>query len=33
LKTDPELLTPDNAPFKAYLANSGRHESAHLKTS
>ena len=33
LKTDPELKTAENSLFKAYLANSGRHESAHLKTS
>ena len=33
LKTDPELKLPENAPFKVYLANSGRTESAHLKTS
>ena len=33
LKTDPELKSLENAPFKTYLANSGRHESAHLKTS
>ena len=33
LKNDPELKLSENAPFKSYLANSGRHESAHLKTS
>lgn len=33
LKTDPSCALPENAPFKVYLANSGRHESAHLKTS
>ncbi len=33
LKRDPELKSAENAPFKSYLANSGRHESAHLKTS
>ena len=33
LKTDPELKLPENAPFKGYLANSGRTESAHFKTS
>jgi ATP-dependent DNA helicase RecG len=33
LKSDPELKLPENAPFKTYLSNSGRNESAHLKTS
>ena len=33
LKNDPELNSPDLLPFKRYLAASGKHDSAHLKTS
>jgi len=33
MKADPELRSPENAPFKYYLMNSGKKESAHLKTS
>jgi ATP-dependent DNA helicase RecG len=33
LDKDPLLQSPDSKPFKVYLENSGKHESAHLKTS
>jgi len=33
LKEDPELKLPDSRPFKRYLENAGKLESAHLKTS
>jgi ATP-dependent DNA helicase RecG len=33
LKQDPHLKSPDSKPFKTYLENSGKLESAHLKTS
>ena len=33
IRQDPELLHPDNLPFKKYLANQGKVESAQLKTS
>ncbi len=33
LKADPLLKSPDSKPFKNYLENSGKLESAHLKTS
>ena len=33
LKNDPDLSSPDSLPFKRYLGNSGKHDSAHLKTS
>jgi ATP-dependent DNA helicase RecG len=33
LNKDPELKSPDSKPFKRYLENQGKLESAHLQTS